>query len=118
MHFTPRDLARFGQLYMHNGFLDGKQIVPRAWIRQSITPRNSSSLSKGDLQSLNFGYCWWTNYDSKDSILIASGFGGQGIYLVPTRNMIIVAIGDPNVTSQDASANELAIIGIIRKYFF
>jgi CubicO group peptidase (beta-lactamase class C family) len=29
MRLTPRDLARFGQLYLHNGFIDGKQIVPR-----------------------------------------------------------------------------------------
>ena len=118
MHFTPRDLARFGQLYLHNGFLDGKQIVPREWIRQSLIPRNGSNMTKGDLTSLNFGYYWWTNYNSRDSIIIASGFGGQGIYLIPARNMIIVTIGDTGVTPQDASANELAIIGILRKYFF
>ncbi|MBF8296037.1 MAG: hypothetical protein HW389_2582 [Bacteroidetes bacterium] len=41
MRLTPRDLARFGQLYLHNGFIDGEQVVPRAWIQQSITPRNA-----------------------------------------------------------------------------
>ena len=36
MHFTPRDMARLGYLYMHDGMLDGKQIVPAEWVEESI----------------------------------------------------------------------------------
>jgi len=117
MRLTPRDLARFGQLYLHNGFIDGKQIVPRAWIQQSITPRNGQNAVKGDFSSINFGYLWWTNCDGRDSLIIASGFAGQAIYVVPAKNIVIVTIGDSEVTQAQGDANELVIIGIVKKYF-
>ena len=118
MRFTPRDLARFGQLYLHQGYLDGKQIVPWSWIQQSLLPRNRSNSVKGDLALLNFGYCWWTNYGGGDSLFAALGYGGQAIYVVPARSMVIVTIADDSVSQQQAEENELAFIAIVKKYFF
>jgi CubicO group peptidase (beta-lactamase class C family) len=117
MRLTPRDLARLGQLYLHNGLIDGKQIVPRAWVQQSITPRNAQNSVKGDLSSINFGNLWWTNYDGRDSLFVALGFGGQAIYVVPAKNIVIVTIGDSEVPQAQGNANERVIIGIVKKYF-
>jgi CubicO group peptidase (beta-lactamase class C family) len=118
MRFTPRDLARFGQLYLHKGYLGGKQIVPRSWIEQSLTPRNRYNSVKGDLASLNFGYLWWTSIGGGDSLFAAFGYGGQAIYVVPSRSMIIVTIADDTVARLQAEENELAVLAIVRKYFF
>ncbi len=117
MRFTPRDLARFGQLYLHNGLIDGRQIIPRSWIQQSLAPRNKESAVKGDFKSLNFGYLWWTNADGGDSLFFASGYGGQMILVSPSRSMIIVVIADDMVGIQQAGMNEEAVIAIIRNYF-
>jgi len=117
MAFTPRDLARFGQLYLHNGLIDGKQIVSTQWIRETLIPRNRSNLMWGDLQSINYGYLWWNNYDSRDSLFMASGFAGQLIIVVPAKNMIIVTTGDDNVSTIQGGFNEDVIIGIVKKYF-
>jgi len=118
MRFTPRDLARFGQLYLHQGYIDGKQIVPPSWIQQSLVPRNRYNSVKGDLAALNFGYLWWTNYAGVDSLFAALGYGGQVILVVPARSMIIVTVADDAVSREQAEENELAIIAIVRKYFF
>ncbi len=32
---TPRDMARFGYLYLKMGNWDGKQIVPEEWVERS-----------------------------------------------------------------------------------
>lgn len=118
MMFTPRDLARLGQLYLHNGSVDGKQIISRQWIQQTLAPRLSANRTWGDLKSVNYGYLWWNNYDSRDSLCMAAGFAGQFIFVVPAKNMVIVTIGDDNVTTDQASLNENILIGILRTYFF
>jgi CubicO group peptidase (beta-lactamase class C family) len=118
MTFTPRDLARLGQLYLHNGSLGGTQIVSSQWIQQTLVPRNLTNLTWGDLTSVNYGYLWWNNNDGRDSLFMAAGFGGQFIFVVPARNMVIVTIGTDNVTSYQANVNEAVIIGIAKKYFF
>ena len=116
--YTPRDLARIGQLYLHNGFVDGKQIVSKEWIQQSIIPRNQQPFVQGDLSSENYGYMWWTNYSVQDSVFFAGGFAGQFIFVVPAKNMVIVTIGNDNVTTNQASTDEITIINIAKKYFF
>lgn len=119
MMFTPRDLARLGQLYLHNGTIDGRQIISRQWIQQSLVPRLSTNQTWGYLPTVNYGYLWWNNYDSRDSLFMAAGFAGQFIFVVPSKNMVIVTIGDDNVTTIDqASLNENILIGILHKYFF
>jgi CubicO group peptidase (beta-lactamase class C family) len=117
MAFTPRDLARFGQLYLHDGLVDGRQIISSRWIRQTLIPRNESNSTWGALQSVNYGYLWWNNYDSRDSLFMAVGFAGQFIIVLPARNMVIVTTGNGNVTTSQASLNEDTILGIVARYF-
>jgi len=117
MRFTPRDLARFGQLYLRNGLLEGKQIVSRSWIQQSVMPRNALPGRRGEFTSLNYGYLWWTNYAESDSLFFASGYGGQMILVVPNRSLVIVTIADEAVTMSQAELNERELIALLRKYF-
>src|SRR6267142_6738612 len=35
---TLRDLARFGQLLLDDGRRDGREVIPAAWIRDTLTP--------------------------------------------------------------------------------
>jgi CubicO group peptidase (beta-lactamase class C family) len=118
MMFTPRDLARLGQLYLHNGNIDGTQIISRQWIQQTLISRNPSNRTWGDLQSVNYGYLWWNNYDSRDSLFMAAGFAGQFVFVIPAKNMVIVTIGDDNLSTDQASINEGVMIGILNKYLF
>ena len=38
LNFTTRDFARFGQMILQNGKLDGQQLVPADWIAESVLP--------------------------------------------------------------------------------
>lgn len=118
MRFTSRDLARLGQLYLHNGTIDGTQIISRQWIQQTLVSRNPGNRTWGDLQSVNYGYLWWNNYDARDSLFMAAGFAGQFVFVIPSKNMIVVTIGDDNISSGQASLNEDIMIGILNKYLF
>ena len=48
---------------------------------------------------------------------MAVGFAGQFVFVVPSRNMVIVTIGNDDVSTAQASTDELVIIGIVKRNF-
>lgn len=89
---TPRDWARFGLLYLQNGYWGKEQILPDGWVDFTRTP---SSKSKGE-----YGAQFWLNRDefrelpdAPESIYFADGYNGQRVYIVPSHNLVIVRMG-------------------------
>ena len=77
-----RDWGRLALLVMNGGVLhDGTRVVPEGWIAESTEPSPGSD---------NYGYLWWLN---GDGTYRASGIFGQGIYLNPEENLVIVVQG-------------------------
>jgi len=37
LRLTPRDMAKFGYLYLREGMYNGQQIVPRQWVQESVS---------------------------------------------------------------------------------
>src|SRR5690606_13877836 len=87
----PRDLARFGLLYLNNGFWQGEQIIPKDWISESASNQIATK-EDGD-----YGYFWWIkDYNYKDKIVRgfeASGNGGNKIVVIPELNVVIILTG-------------------------
>ena len=42
MYLTPREMLRFGELYLNGGEHGGREVVPRAWVEESFRSRASS----------------------------------------------------------------------------
>jgi CubicO group peptidase (beta-lactamase class C family) len=117
MGFTPRDLAKFGYLYLKDGNMDGTQIVPRQWVDESLTNfTNNPNLSWGDLKNYNYGYLWWMGELSGFRVYFALGHGGQFVLNVPDLDMIVVSTADPNFDWDVADEHERAILHIIAAY--
>ena len=57
IYSNARDFARMGKLYLNKGFWDGKQLISKKYIKQSISPINIRDKS-GEL-CLHYGYHWW-----------------------------------------------------------
>ena len=85
MQLTPRQMMRFGRLYLNAGQIDGRQVLPRAWIDRSFIPRGRSRYS-GRL----YGYGWWIRELAGRDVYYAWGFGGQFIFVVPEVEAVIV----------------------------
>lgn len=85
MEMQPHDMAKFGYLYLNDGEWDGEQIVPAVWVEASTQKRISATLQDG------YGYHWWVD-DS--GVFLALGYGGQFIYVVPKKNMVVVFVSD------------------------
>lgn len=90
LSLTPRDMAKFGYLYLHKGVWEGKQIVPKAWVEESVQKK-----IKADTNN-DYGYYFWLK-NLKDSqgkgvfAYEANGYGGQIIRVIPELDTVIVA---------------------------
>ena len=87
--FRPRDFLKFGELLLHNGRWNGRQILDPAWIAQSIVPR-TAPLDEGD----RYGYGWHiqdVNVDGRTyRVINAGGNGGQLLVVIPQLDLSIM----------------------------
>lgn len=88
LRLRPRDLAKLGQLLLQRGRWQGEQVVPAAWIEESLLPR----VDTGD--GLRYGYQWWSGTVEAAGAghrwHAAFGNGGQRLYVVPSLDLVVV----------------------------
>ena len=75
---TVREMARFGQLYLNNGFWNGKQIISQDWIAKSTAPNLN-----------HYGYMWWLFENHGLDAFAAMGDGGNTICCVPQKKLVV-----------------------------
>ena len=85
MLLTPRQMLKFGELYLHRGRNGDRQIVPSRWVEASWTPRTRSLRSGHE-----YGYGWWITELAGHTVDFAWGFGGQYIFVVPSLDLVVV----------------------------
>nr|WP_276599792.1 serine hydrolase [Nannocystis sp. SCPEA4] len=97
VYATARDWARFGLLYLRDGVWDGARILPEGWVAYSRTPTKTGT---GDYAA----HFWANAPDPADpnkrrlphvpaDAYQASGFQGQAVLIVPSRDAVIVRLG-------------------------
>jgi CubicO group peptidase (beta-lactamase class C family) len=117
MYFTPRNMARLGYLYMNDGKLNEKQIVPTDWVEKSLTNYTQFINSNwGDLHNVNYGYLWWLGEIRNHKVFLAIGYGGQFVINFPDLNMIVVTTAESHLEWDTADQHERSILSIIADY--
>ncbi len=79
----PRDMAKFGYLYLNDGRWEEEQIVPAVWVEKSQQKHMERKYIPDDY----YGYHWWV---SSDNYYSAVGYGGQWIMVVPEHDLVVV----------------------------
>ena len=109
-HSTTRSMARFGILALNNGKWNNEQVINESFWNESKTSSQNINPS--------YGYLWWLNGKSKfmipsdqtvypgflvsnapSDMYAAMGAKDQRIYVIPSKNMVIIRMGnasDPN----------------------
>ena len=80
---ASRDFARFGQFILEGARVDGTSVVPDGWLGEAT--RKQADIGE---PGRGYGYQWWT-YD--DGSFAARGIFGQGIFIDPKRELVIVS---------------------------
>ncbi len=115
---TPRDFAKFGQLYLDDGMNGATRVLPAAWVAYSITPASSVAtptsrvLDAGPGPGGSYGAQWWLNSASPTATsdtweypdepvdgFSAEGHYGQKLIVIPSRQMIVARTGSDLVTT-------------------
>ena len=101
---TPRDMMKIGLLYMNGGKWHDRQVLPADWVKVST----ATHTSVGDT---DYGYLWWRPYlevpGGRHHAIMATGNGGQKIFVWPSLDLVVVMTGGNYNTS--SPANQLAI---------
>lgn len=87
---TPRDMARFGYLFLNNGTWDGEQIVPVEWVTEATSSKVNPYADTG------YGYQWWTT--PSVNVYSARGFAGQFIVVIPEYDLVVVCTANDQNT--------------------
>lgn len=102
---TTRSMARFGLLALNNGKWDTTQVIPQAFHHDASTPSQNINDS--------YGYLWWVNGESSyhlpqsqdefpgslipdapSDMYMALGLNDQKIYVIPSKKMVVVRMGE------------------------
>lgn len=83
---TAKELSKIGELILNNGVYEGKQIVPKEWIRKSTSTQIKIN------QKETYGFLWWLR-DDLGGIIDAQGRGGQRLTIVPEKKLVVVMLG-------------------------
>jgi CubicO group peptidase (beta-lactamase class C family) len=106
LHLLPRDLARFGQLYLDGGLWKSIRLVPEAWVRESATVRSVVGEN-------GYGYQWWTrplrgaagHAPERGDVPFGWGYGGQHVFVSPHLDLVVVV----NAWNPDGSSRGPAL---------
>ena len=114
LRLKPRDLAKFGFLYLNNGEWQGNQVLPGDWIEESTQPYSKPGWTVG------YGYQWWIERFASEERVVdvpaALGLGGQRIFVVPQLQLLVV-INAGNYNSSDP-AHQLLGERLLSEYVF
>jgi CubicO group peptidase (beta-lactamase class C family) len=87
LFLAPRDLAKFGFLYLNCGRWGEEQIVPAAWVQEST---RESRPRVGFFGDEGYGYLWWATRAQGHNAYFALGYGAQYLYVVPDLDLVVV----------------------------
>ena len=113
IYMNARSWLKVGRLILNQGRVGADQVVPAQWVGDMTTPAKTNP---------NYGFQIWLGsppgkerrYNDKtikafhsepyvvDDMIFIDGFGGQRVYLVPSRDLIIVRTGRAQLKWDDA----------------
>jgi CubicO group peptidase (beta-lactamase class C family) len=107
---TARDWARFGLLYLQDGVWEGHRILPAGWAAYTVSPAPAAPRGQ-------YGALFWLNAGPASDpsrrlwpraprdAFAAQGFRDQKLFIIPSRELILVRFGatsDPSAWDSDA----------------
>ncbi|MEA1647470.1 serine hydrolase [Nitrospirillum sp. BR 11164] len=126
MWATARDWARFGQLFLDDGVVGGRRLLPEGWVDYS------ARLTPGS-EDFGYGAGFWTNRAGPDAdkggaaarrvragmpadSFMARGNQGQSIVIIPSTRLVIVRLGMSYLPEGDILALERLVADAVAAF--
>jgi CubicO group peptidase (beta-lactamase class C family) len=94
---SARDWARFGELYLNDGVVGGKRILPEGWVNYSAAPTPNAFVGYGAGFWTNRGESRGAHYRIEHGwprdAFFAKGSIGQYVIVIPSEHLVIARFG-------------------------
>ena len=94
---SARDWARFGLLYLNDGVVGGKRILPEGWVQYSASPTPGGWVGYGAGFWTNRGDSYGATYRIEQGwprdAFFAKGTIGQYVIVIPSEHLVIARFG-------------------------
>lgn len=92
LHLRPRDMLKFGLLFLNEGKWNDEQLISQDWVLNSTAPTADVGLV-----NLQYAYLWWNKTfiidGNETQTFFAWGNGGQHIFVIPSLEAVVVFTG-------------------------
>jgi CubicO group peptidase (beta-lactamase class C family) len=106
------DMLKIGFMYLDEGYYNGRQIIPAAWIEKATGFQISSNNEIPFLA--DYGYYWWLGNAHGHDFICANGYGGQFIFIVKDLELVVCSrCNFRNINTSQAGQNWYDILDII-----
>jgi CubicO group peptidase (beta-lactamase class C family) len=104
LSLTPTDMQAIGAMVLDGGRYRGRQVVPVAWV-QAMTRAQIATPAGSALPA--YGYGWWVGQTrAGDALCLANGWGGQFIFVVPARGIVVTTAASTSTVSGQSAMDQ------------
>jgi CubicO group peptidase (beta-lactamase class C family) len=108
LRMSALDFAKYGQLYKNGGEWNGRQIVPRSWVEKTLSKRVRRGPGDDEFYGSLFWYGLLRNRGKQHELFMATGNGGNKIYVFKDQPLVVVITATAYGTSyMHAQANSI-----------
>jgi CubicO group peptidase (beta-lactamase class C family) len=104
LRLRTEDMAKFGQLLLQNGVWNGKQLIPKEWIKEAtafkIESNDPGNKRPKDLNDWAQGYCYQMWRGRNNSVRL-DGMAGQFVILFPDKDAFVVLTANARNTQNE-----------------
>ncbi len=104
IYATARDYARYAMLNLQDGVFNGERILPEGWVKYTTAPAADSKGKYGSLFWLNVSKYYPS---APDDMYSCNGHDGQQIFIIPSKELIIVLVGYSPKPDREMKFNDL-----------
>jgi CubicO group peptidase (beta-lactamase class C family) len=115
LRLTPRDMAKLGVMMLNKGRWEDRQIVPERWVDLSTT--RHAQVEPDPQCGRAYGYLWWLGPGCASTPptpwFAGIGNGGQRIWVVPSRDLVVVTTAGLYDSPQQRQVSTDVFIGVL-----
>lgn len=101
---TLRDIARLGELWRNGGVWDDQEVIPRAWIEQTLHPAWVPATSEF------YSRHWWV-VDPDRALFAARGYCGQAVYVDTAAELVVAVL---SAWPEHTAEREQEVVEVVR----
>jgi CubicO group peptidase (beta-lactamase class C family) len=102
MLMTPRQMIEFGELYLNDGKVGDRQLIPKAWVETADDGVGRSRWGS----DREYGHGFWIRDFGGVKSYYAWGYGGQFIFIVPSKGLVVVTSSRSDVSRERRDHND------------